>query len=615
MSSRCHNSESGYTLQTLIIIAILVLGATTASVILYAVLRDSTSRIAGGSETFDGYPSGPQNLRVESVPGTTMMQTDPENVDVTIKWEAPSYLGEFPPRGYDLLIRNTDDDSETDIETRHCENPLEVSAEDFTYNNSCEVNVPSFDDTADYELVFTVNLGSADVRSSPGGLTFYRELNLSTGTPPPDSPQVKSLHEGVEISWDAVPNVVYRLHTESNGSDYYQCFESTGGMVTREVPNFRMRSGTQNNTTLTQKTEYTIEISASNSVPGTLGNTYCSTDSNFGRSVEITASFGAPSIPDITFETDLTRTVGSETLPSLKATLASCEADFSTTFFWEIKGQPATRAQHTITGCGTTPACTLNCALTVYDEFTLGTEYEVWAVAENTVGLSNLSERQRWLPTRASASLAPGPPQNINTVSVDSGTLVSWDAPALIPDAGIRGYILRLQEKPSSTACPTMFGATSTTLKISADTLQHRLSTQENHKTHCFQLSAFSFDSNQAELESEKEEFEAAYVNPLTIGTGEFLLNWYPDPSAKYYTIRWAPLAEDIACDNPRNLDLDDPARQPAQFLSETLIYDGEESMSYTIPAVRDLQYRLLFTAVLNDAKTYSWSRYVCSPP
>ena len=168
------NSESGYTMQTLIIIAILVLAATTAAALLYAILRDSTSRIAGGSETFDGFPSGPQNLQVETEPSGS----------ITISWEAPSYLGEFPPTGYELDI-NENDTLITSIDDNDCDSPLDTTNENFTYDNTCQVTVSPVDDDADYELLFTINLGSADASYSPGGLTFYRELDLSTMPAPP----------------------------------------------------------------------------------------------------------------------------------------------------------------------------------------------------------------------------------------------------------------------------------------------------------------------------------------------------------------------------------------------------------------------------------------------
>ena len=657
-----HNSEGGYTLQTLIIIAILVLGATTASVILYAVLRDSTSRIAGGSETFDGYPSGPQNLQVESAPSGLV------DVVLTVSWEAPSYLGEFPPRGYELSVTENDD---TKLEPGdwNCGETGGVSVlatenSDFTYDNSCKGTVTMVDENADYELVFTINLGSAG-GGSAGGLTFYRELNLSTGTPPPDSPQVKPLPEAVEISWDAASNVVYRLHIES---DYYQCFESTGGMVTREVPNIRNRSGTEDGTTPTAENEYSIEISASkistsdSSFPINWDGdaAFCSEDDNFGRSVEITAKFGTPPIPEMTLETESTRMVGTATLASLKATLSDCKSDMSTTFYWEEAGKPETQRSQTIAGCGSTAACESNCELLIYGDFIVGNEYELWAVTSNDVGANSPTPRQPWISgddLGVSAALAgansptprqpwipsgapgepqnPGAPQNVNTYSGGSGIIVLWDAPNFVPEDGFNSYFLRAVPKTMPT-CPSTLTAASqvtclltqeaiadgvcpstltvdpqitpavTLQVIPAETRQYIFRTSSNHQKYCFQLSAFSTDSSPV-------DFESIYVNPVTERAGEFRLNWITQPRAKYYTIRWAPLAQDTACSVTSGLD--DPALQPPHFLSKTLRYDGEKSMSYTIPAMRDRQYLLLFTAILNDNKSYSWSSYACSDP
>ena len=609
------NSESGYTIQTLIIIAILVLAATTAAALLYAVLRDSTSRIAGGSETFDGLPSGPQNLRVVSEPSGN-------DVDLTISWEAPSYLGEFPPTGYELSVVNNDDNSVTPIDSRDCDNPLETSNPGFTYGNRCEVTVMPFDDDADYDLVFTINLSSADARSSPGSLSFYRDLDLSTTLPLPSRVETLSLPDALQVSWDAQASVVYRLRVELSGTDYYQCFNSSGGEITREIPNIRDRDGWQGTATLQKGEEYTVSLAAaSRTLTPNAAN--CSNDSNFGTAISFTGSFGIPADPEITLETDLARTVdgsitSTETLPSLKATLASCEADSSTTFFWEIAGQPQTQNSYTVQGCGTA-ACTSNCAITIYEDFALETEYEVWAVAENTVGTSGLSQRQRWFPTRASASIAPSPPRNINTISEGSlasgggAILISWDAPALIPDSGIRGYILRSEPKPSGAACPATFGATSPptneTVEISADTLQHRFAAMENHKAYCFQLSAFSISSSQAEAESDVESFEAIYINPLSRGAGEFLLDWRANPRAEYYTISWAPLTSDTACTgDPTAADL-----QPSNFLSATIPYNGEETLTYTIPAIHDTYYLVRSAATLQNGATVAWQSHICT--
>ena len=596
------NSESGYTMQTLIIIAILVLAATTAAALLYAILRDSTGRIAGGSETFDGLPSGPQNLRVESEPSGA-------DVNLTISWEAPSYLGEFPPTGYELSI-NKDGTPETITWT--CDSPLETSDAGFTYDNSCEGTVTMVLDTSDYDLVFTINLGSADASYSPGGLTFYRDLDLSTMPAPPSQVNAVSLPEALAVSWEAETNIAYRLYIDIDGdgmhdpTDYYQCFNSRSEEVTREIPNIAGRDGYQSTAALQKGQQYTVRLSAA-STTLTLDATRCSDDDNFGREVSFTGSFGIPSPPEITLETDLTRTAGTETLPSLKATLASCEADSSTTIFWEAAGQP--QMSHTIQGCGTA-ACTVNCALTVYEDFELDTEYEVWAVAENTVGTSSPSERQGWLPTLTSTSSAPAPPRNISTFSEADGILVSWDTPGFVPNAGIRGYILRSQEKPSSAACPA---TPSDELEISADTVQYKFPTREQYKIYCFQLSAFSTDSSQTELESKKEDFEAVYVyvNPLSIGTDEFLLNWRPDPRAEYYTISWAPLTSDKACDTTDAVN--DPSIQPPNFLSATIPYNGEETLTYTIPAIRNTYYLLRSTATLNNGANVSWQRYVCT--
>ena len=612
---RHNNSERGYTLQTLIIIAILVLGATTASVVLYAILRDTTSRVAGGSETFDGYPSGPQNLQVSSVPSGS-------DVEVTISWEAPSYLGEFPLEGYELSIRNTHDDTKMSVIA--CDGDLLTEATDFTYHNSCDITLADVDSNDKFQLEFTINLGSADARSSPGGLTFYRELSLSTGTPPPDSPQVKSLHEAVEISWDAAPNVVYRLHTESSGGDdYYQCFESAGGMVTREVPNFRNRSGTEDGITLTAETGYTIEISASDSVPGNWGAVdtddaaYCSTDSNFGRSVEITAAFGTPPIPEMTLETDSTRMVGTATLASLKAILSSCESDMSTTFYWEEAGKPETQRQQTVSGCGSTTECP--CELIVYGDFDVDTEYELWAIASNDIGTSSPSPRQSWRPVGSSSLLTPAAPDNVDAFSTDTGIIISWDSPEFIPEEAFNGYKLIWQAKPN-TGCPEPIpesppASPSNTRSFSPTTHQYTFSPSglTFGTTYCFQLRSYSSYNGAITRDSSPVNFEATHIDQFesgfTLGHEEFLFHWRTYSKAKYYTIRWAPFPGNLACSH----DITISDTQPSSYFRVTFPYTGEEILNYSIPVTKNLFYNVVVDMTLADGETFSLSRDYCT--
>ena len=610
-----NNSERGYTLQTLIIIAILVLGATTASVVLYAILRDTTSRVAGGSETFDGYPSGPQNLQVTSVPSGS-------DVVVTISWEAPSYLGEFPLTGYELSVtENNSPKLETGKQPPdwNCGGTggdivLATTNSNFTYDNSCEGTVTMVDDEADYELVFTINLGSADARSSPGGLTFYRELSLSTYAPPPDSLQVKSLHEAAEISWDAVPDVVYRLHIELTGTpdppDYYQCFESTGGMVTREVPNFRNRSAFGSQSTLLRSEKYTIKISASKpNPPGTLDDAFCSGD-NFGRSVEITTRFGTPPIPEMTLETDSTRMVGTATLASLKATLSSCESDMRTTFYWEEAGKPATQRQQTVSGCGSTTECP--CELIVYGDFDVDTEYELWAIASNDVGTSSPSPRQSWHPVGTSSLLSPAAPDNVDAFSTDTGIVISWDSPEFIPEEAFNGYKLSWLAKPPA-GCPET--TLSNTISFSPTTHQYTFSPSglTFGTTYCFQLRAYSSYNGAVTRDSSPVNFEATHIDQfasgLSLGVEEFLFHWRTYSKAKYYTIRWAPFPENLACSHVISIS----NTQPSSYFRVTFPYTGEEILNYSIPVTKNLFYNVVVDMTLADGETFSLSRDYCT--
>lgn len=108
LQSKSACNEEGYTLQTLIIIAILVLGATIAFTIIYAILDDSTDNIVGGSETFSGEPGPPQNIEYVLSPSMSMPGVDTTSANIFVSWEAPSYLGEYQLSEYSLTI----DDSE-----------------------------------------------------------------------------------------------------------------------------------------------------------------------------------------------------------------------------------------------------------------------------------------------------------------------------------------------------------------------------------------------------------------------------------------------------------------------------------------------------------------------
>lgn len=98
--------ESGYTLQTLIIIAILVLGATVAFTTIYAILDDSTDNIVGGTEAPSGLPGPPRYVEHKILPPSN---NEPENyANVEIFWEKPSYLGENQIEGFLVKLENED---------------------------------------------------------------------------------------------------------------------------------------------------------------------------------------------------------------------------------------------------------------------------------------------------------------------------------------------------------------------------------------------------------------------------------------------------------------------------------------------------------------------------
>ena len=62
--------ERGYTLQTMVIVAVLTAGAVTGLVLLYGVLNDSSEVIGGGAQSADGLPGEPRNVVVRVTAGT-----------------------------------------------------------------------------------------------------------------------------------------------------------------------------------------------------------------------------------------------------------------------------------------------------------------------------------------------------------------------------------------------------------------------------------------------------------------------------------------------------------------------------------------------------------------
>lgn len=135
-------TESGYTLQTLIIVAILVLGATVAFTIIYAILDDSTDNIVGGSESFSGVPGPPQNVSLEFL--TDPSYAEMEGIweaDVRVSWDSPSYLGESQLDGYLPTI-----DGGSPVECDYTLNrdepaptlPTTRVSDTFSYSNSCD---------------------------------------------------------------------------------------------------------------------------------------------------------------------------------------------------------------------------------------------------------------------------------------------------------------------------------------------------------------------------------------------------------------------------------------------------------------------------------------------
>ena len=447
--------EGGYTLQALIIIAILVLSATVAFTVIYAILRDSTDNIVGGSETFDGLPSGPQNLEIVTSP----LQED-DTTDITISWDAPSFLGENALLGYLPTVRVVG--ANAGVGPDSCRRHLNLamnrpSADDavaepgFANSNMCNWDDFNFADGTDYELSFTINL------SEIGGVTFTQRLPLSDQLRLPQNIQTSGTENAIVVSWESVgENVAYRFHIDHDDSgnytdgDYVICVAPSGvppnTLHTQEIPDITLRPSVvwQSPVGTFPQAEMSYEIALAVSSTEITGKVGCETDNNFAAGVtfkpdedatEFLGQFGSPAVPEFSVSSV---NIASLALPQVTITSQPCDdglADSSTlfTFYWSEVGQPEGEQEISFFGC----EHILPIGVQVGSE----RSYSIRGTAGNDFGVSQVSPSLNWVATADSGT--PAPPRNIRAIwSGPTQLAISWDPPELESNAVIDSYSL-----------------------------------------------------------------------------------------------------------------------------------------------------------------------------
>ena len=419
-------SERGYTMQTVIITAILVLGAVISSVLLYAILTDTSKSIASGSDSFSGQSSGPQNLQLD------VQSNIQGGVDIEVSWDAPSYLGTAKFKGYELTIRGSENETPVSADDAgvDCDAGLDAIDEndadiaDFSYSNACRWNNYTAIADSDYQLLFSVVRENSEDSENDLRERFIYPLDLNNAGSLNDV-QVTGTDRAIVVSWKGqFPNTFYRFRINSAASDdpsedYSLCVTPTPDEAippysyTQELPNVSNLHGIEqddesNADTLRPGAVYTIEMSYVTPEPP---NFDCTGDFDmFDRTLTFQGSFGQPATPQFTVESV---TAGELTLPQVTVTSPPCHnlsdplseaanADTRFTFHWTSTATPDTVRQASFEGCRMTlPVNTLSSA---------NARYQIWGIARNSFGASQTSAATDWFATPESEQ--PRPPAN-----------------------------------------------------------------------------------------------------------------------------------------------------------------------------------------------------------
>lgn len=201
--------ERGYTLQTLIIIAILVLGATIAFTFIYAILDDSTNNIVGGSESYSGEPGPPHNIDivVGSVNNKSTEELSDDTVDLNIYWESPIYSGEkrFIWSNSTVRLESTNGNNSRECDNSQDNPPYMCTIENFSPDTEEDSYVEN------YNLVFEVSLGGENSYTYP---PINREISIGDSKPlnPEENQILRSLAPADTIEFDIESKVASNLN-------------------------------------------------------------------------------------------------------------------------------------------------------------------------------------------------------------------------------------------------------------------------------------------------------------------------------------------------------------------------------------------------------------------
>ena len=232
-----NRNEHGYTLQAMIIVAILTAGAVLAFTIVYSILGDSTDNIVGGARSADGLPSPPQNITFSYV-------KDDDNINgetASVSWEAPSYFGEYILLGYKDIELIPDPGSSPD-----CDNDLAIDDANFSTSNTCRWRNVVIESDQSYKFQITLIVTNSAADSSRLEIPYSYDLDTTTfiyadetgalqptealGNQPAEL-QVFSTQEAMVVTWRKNPNIAaYRfriIHDQAAlgdpGRNYYLC--------------------------------------------------------------------------------------------------------------------------------------------------------------------------------------------------------------------------------------------------------------------------------------------------------------------------------------------------------------------------------------------------------
>ena len=220
-SRRC---ERGYTLQTMVLVAVLTAGAVVGLVVLYGVLSDSSEVIGGGAQSADGLPGEPRNVVV----GVSAGGSEGE-LDVVVSWEAPAFFGEYALAGYVPEVHQMGGDGDVGVAPMCDHGLLESGADNFSGGNRCEWDDLTVMDGEMYEFVLGLLLRGVQ------GERVEVEHRYAVGDPPMVSAggegnlQVLGGQEAMVVRWTSGSLVeggtgggeatVYRFRIARGGED------------------------------------------------------------------------------------------------------------------------------------------------------------------------------------------------------------------------------------------------------------------------------------------------------------------------------------------------------------------------------------------------------------